>query len=124
VDTPEVHYSEKLFRDARKSHKDVEAIQAMGREASKYTKRLVDSKRVKLEFDVDKHDRYGRLLAYVYLEDGTFVNARILEDGYGQVMTIPPNVKYADMFLKLQQKAREERKGLWGKDELLKFLEK
>lgn len=114
VDTPEVHYSDKLLRDAKKSGRDAETIQAMGRSASAFTKSLVFGKKVKLEFDVEPRDRYGRLLAYVYLEDGTFVNAKILEEGYGQVLTIPPNVKYADRFIRLQQDARAGRKGLWG----------
>ncbi len=57
--------------------------------------------------------RHGRLLAYVYLEDDTFVNAWLVEHGYAQVMTVPPNVKYQDLFLKLQREAREARKGLW-----------
>lgn len=114
VDTPEVHYSNKLARDAERSRKDIKAIQSLGRKASDFTKDLCLGKKVRLEFDVEKHDRYRRLLAYVYLEDGTFVNARILEEGFGQVMTIPPNVKYSEYFLKLQRKARENNKGLWG----------
>jgi endonuclease YncB( thermonuclease family) len=57
-----------------------------------------------------ERDRYGRLLAYVYLKDGTFVNAWLVEQGYAQVMTVPPNVKYQDLFLKLQREARRE---LW-----------
>jgi len=114
VDTPEVHYSDKLLRDAKKSGRDVAAIQAMGKKASDFTKSLCGGKRVRLEFDAEKHDRYGRLLAYVYLEDGTFVNAKIIEEGYAQVMTIPPNVRYADRFLRLQREAREKLKGLWG----------
>ena len=85
----------------------------MGREASAFTKKLVEGKRVRLVFDVQKHDKYGRLLAYVYLEDGTFVNSRIIEEGYAQVMTIAPNVKHAQMFLKLEREARQEKKGLW-----------
>lgn len=114
VDTPEVFYSEKLLRDAKRSHKDIKSIQALGERASEFTKSLCRDKRVRLEFDVAKRDRYGRLLAYVYLEDGTFVNAKILEEGFGQVMTIPPDVKYADKFLKLEKEARDNRKGLWG----------
>ncbi len=114
VDTPEVYYSEKLIRDAARTGKDIKSIQALGRKASEFTKRLCSGRRIRLEFDVEKRDRYKRLLAYVYLEDGTFVNARILEEGFGQVMTIPPNVKYAEYFLKLQQEARNNHKGLWG----------
>jgi micrococcal nuclease len=113
VDTPEVHYSDKLLRDAKRSGSDIKAIQAMGKKASDFTKGLCEGKRVRLEFDVEKRDRYKRLLAYVYLEDGTFINAKIIEEGYAQVMTIQPNVKYADLFLKLQREAREKGRGLW-----------
>ena len=114
VDTPEVHYSDKLVRDAARTKRDIKKIQALGRKASEFTKNLCLGKRVRLEFDVEKQDRYRRTLAYVYLEDGTFVNAKILEEGFGQIMTIPPNVKYAEYFFKLQQEARNNRKGLWG----------
>ena len=85
----------------------------MGKLASGFTRRLVEGKRVRLVFDIQKRDRYGRLLAYVYLEDGTFVNGRIIEEGYAQVMTIAPNVKHVQTFLKLEREAREKRKGLW-----------
>jgi len=113
VDTPEVHESVKLYRDARRSNQDIKAIQALGKKASDFTKKLVEGKPVRLEFDVEKKDRYGRLLAYVYLQDGTFVNAEIIRQGYANVMTIPPNVKYQDMFLKLYREAREAKRGLW-----------
>jgi micrococcal nuclease len=68
---------------------------------------------VRLEFDVQERDRYGRLLAYVYLEDGTFVNAEILRQGYGVLLTVPPNVKFAEEFLEIQRQAREAGRGLW-----------
>ncbi|MFA4982377.1 MAG: thermonuclease family protein [Candidatus Omnitrophota bacterium] len=113
VDTPEVHYSAKLLSDAKKSSRNIKSIQESGRKASSFTKGLCGGKKIRLEFDVEKEDRYGRLLAYVYLEDGTFVNARIIEEGYAQVMTIPPNVKHAEYFLRLQKESREKRKGLW-----------
>ena len=113
IDTPESRYNTKLERDAARSRKDMKAIINMGKEASNFTRHLVEGERVRLEFDVQKRDKYGRLLAYVYLEDGTFVNAKIMEEGYAQVMTIPPNIKYADLFLKLQQDARKNGKGLW-----------
>lgn len=113
IDTPELHESDKLLRDAARSKKDIAAIKGLGRKAADFTKSLVEGKRVRLEYDVKKRDRYGRTLAYVYLEDGTFVNAKIIEEGYAQVMTIPPNVKFADYFLKLERDAREKGKGLW-----------
>ena len=77
VDTPETKHPKK-------------GLQCYGKEASAFNKKLVEGKKVKLEFDVQQKDRYGRLLAYVYLEDGTFVNAELLRKGYAQVMTIPP----------------------------------
>lgn len=113
IDTPESRYNTKLQRDVSRGRKDVKAILKMGKEASNFTRQLVEGRYVRLEYDVQKRDKYGRLLAYVYLEDGTFVNARIAEEGYAQTMTIPPNVKYADLFLKLQEAARKSGKGLW-----------
>ncbi len=114
IDTPELHYSNKLIRDARRSHRDIKTIQELGRRAAAFTEGLCYNKNVWLEFDVEKKDKYGRWLGYVYLEDGTFINAKILEEGYGQVMTIPPNVKYADYFVKLVKEARSNNKGLWA----------
>jgi len=113
IDTPEMHESSKLYRDSQRTGQDVSAIQKLGKRAYEFTKGLVEGKRVALEFDAEKHDKYGRLLAYVYLKDATFVNAEIVKQGYASLMTIPPNVKYADLFLKLYQEARENKRGLW-----------
>ena len=113
IDTPESRYNNKLVRDSKRSHRDIDFIIEMGKEASIFTRKLVEGKKVRLEFDIEKHDKYGRLLAYVYLEDGTFVNSRIMEEGYAQVMTIAPNVKYAQTFLKLERQARQNGNGLW-----------
>ena len=113
IDTPESRYNSKLARDSQRSRKDMDTILNMGKQASIFTRRLVEGKRVKLVFDVQKHDKYGRLLAYVYLEDGTFLNARIIEEGYAQVMTIAPNIRYAQTFLKLEREARQNGNGLW-----------
>ncbi|HTN68218.1 MAG TPA: thermonuclease family protein, partial [Dysgonamonadaceae bacterium] len=70
----------------------------------------------RLEYDVGRLDRFGRTLAYVYLEDGTFLNADLLKKGYARIMTIQPNVKHADYFLKLERKARKKKKGMWKKE--------
>lgn len=113
IDTPEMHDSDKLYRDSRKSSQDPEVIKGLGRQSYQFTKSLVEGKRVKLEFDLERQDKYKRLLAYVYLKDGTFVNAEIVQQGYASLMTIPPNVKYADLFLKLYQEARKNQRGLW-----------
>ena len=95
-----------------------------GKEASAYTKKELKNKKIYLEKDVGERDKYGRILAYIWLEKpasfaekeiraGMF-NARLVAEGYAQVMTVPPNVKYADLFVRLQREAREANKGLWG----------
>ena len=72
-------------------------------------------KEVGLEYDVQQKDKYGRVLAYVYLEDGRMFNALFVQEGYAHVSTYPPNVKYQKLFAELQKEARENGKGLWGK---------
>lgn len=115
IDTPEVYESEKLDRDARESGRPREVIQALGRLASDYTRRHLDGKDVGLELDVQQRDRYGRLLAHVWLAGGTLFNLQILRDGYAQILTIPPNVKYTELFQICQREAREQGRGLWGR---------
>lgn len=87
-----------------------------GKEAKAFLKSYLSGKKVELKFDVGHRDQYHRLLAYVYLEDGTFLNAELVKQGYATVYTVPPNVKYADLFLKLQREAREDGRGLWGRE--------
>ncbi len=113
IDTPEMHESNKLNRDAQRSGQDLAAIKQLGRRSYEFTKNLVEGKRVRLEFDLERFDKYKRILAYVYLLDGTFVNAAIIEQGYASIMTYPPNVRYADLFLKLSKEARKNKRGLW-----------
>lgn len=83
-------------------------------EAKEFNRRFVDGKIVRLEFDVQKKDVYGRLLAYVYVED-KMVNIELLKEGYAMLYTYPPNVKHAEEFLKAQGIARENKSGLWSK---------
>jgi len=113
IDTPEMHDSDKLVRDARRSGEEAETIKRLGRQAYEFTRNLAEGKRVRLEFDAERFDKYKRLLAYAYLSDGTFLNAEIIGQGYASPMTYPPNVRHADLFLKLYRQAREERRGLW-----------
>lgn len=99
IDTPEMHYPKG-------------PAEYLAKEAKEFNEKLVANKVVRLQFDAQRRDRYKRLLAYVYVDD-TLVNARLLEEGYARIFTFPPNIKYADEFLKLQNKAREEKRGLW-----------
>jgi micrococcal nuclease len=113
VDTPETKLNDKLKRDARRTNQDARTIIAMGRQSKDFSKKLLEGKRVRLEFDAQRRDRYGRMLAYVYLKDGTFVNAELLKQGYAQLMTVPPNVRHKDLFVRMQREAREKQRGLW-----------
>jgi micrococcal nuclease len=99
VNTPEVHHPTR-------------GAEPGGREAAAVNRSLVEGKRVRLELDVQERDRYGRLLAYVWVGD-LMVNAELLRRGYAQVMTVPPNVRYQGLFLQLQRDAREAGRGLW-----------
>lgn len=95
-----------------------------GEEASAYAHRELDDRTVWLETDAELRDRYGRLLAYVWLEppgardDADLrahqFNARLLLEGCAQQLTIPPNVRYAGRFTRYAREAREARRGLWS----------
>jgi micrococcal nuclease len=89
-----------------------------GREATEVNGRLVGDRAVRLEPDVQLRDRHGRLLAYVWVRraDGgeLMVNAELVRLGYAQVMTVPPNVRHAELFRKLAIEARESHRGLWA----------
>lgn len=97
--------------ESRKSRN--KTIGAFGKESKAYATKLLQNKKVRLEYEVGKYDQFKRTLAYVYLEDGSFVNAILVKEGYAKVMTVPPNVKYADLFLKLEREAMKKQKGLW-----------
>jgi len=93
-------------------HADQKA-QPHGYQARSFNKDLVQSKRIRLEDDLERFDRYGRLLAYVFLEDGTFVNARLLRTGMAFYLYHKPNLKYDQSLLKAQQEAMQLKKGMW-----------
>lgn len=93
---------------------DSRPAEYFGREAADFTRRRLRGREVALAFDVQKRDQYGRLLAYVFDGERLF-NAELVARGYAQVMTVPPNVLYADLFRDLQREARAAGRGLWGK---------
>lgn len=88
-------------------------VQYFGQEASAFTHRMAEGKRARLAYDQERTDRYGRTLAYVYLEDGTFLNAEIIRQGYGHAYT-RFRFRYADEFRAYEREARENRRGLWA----------
>jgi micrococcal nuclease len=87
-----------------------------GEEASEFAKHYLDGETVRLAGDVEPRDRYGRMLAYVWLKDGTFWNALLVAEGYAQQLTIPPNVTYAGLFRRLVVEARQSNRGLWAEE--------
>lgn len=99
VNTPEIHHPKK-------------GAESGGREARDLNRELTLGRRVRLELDVQERDRYGRLLAYVWVGE-VMINAELVRRGYAQVMTVPPNVRYQTLFVKLQREARETGRGLW-----------
>lgn len=119
-DTLEVDYKGKIERvrligvDSPESvHPDKAKNSQEGKLASDFTRTRLEGKEVALEFDLQERDQYGRLLAYIWY-GGEMYNKALLEEGYAKVATYPPNVRYADEFLAVQNKARESKKGFWS----------
>lgn len=100
VDTPELH-------------RPGWPVQYFAREAKAFTKRLVQGRRVKLGFDRERADKYGRTLGYLWLEDGTFVNREIVARGYGFAYTRHP-FRWLDEFRAAERAARAAGAGLWA----------
>ena len=105
IDTPEVR--------RRVADRWVVDPEPFGEAAAEANRQWVQGKNVRLEYDVQTRDRFGRLLAYVFVGD-IMVNAELLRDGFAQPLTIPPNVRYAERFRGLAAEARRARRGLWG----------
>lgn len=103
INTPEVV-------DPRKT------VECFGREASAKAKEILENKKVKLEsdFSQDNYDRYGRLLRYVYLEDGLFFNEWMIENGYAFEYTYELPYQYQTEFKNAQRFAQDNKMGLWA----------
>ena len=84
-----------------------------GSEARDYNRKLMAAEKVRLEFDYERNDQYGRVLAYVFLPDDTFVNAELVKSGNAYVVFRRPNTKYDSLLLRLQQEAMAKKAGMW-----------
>jgi len=100
--------------DTPETVKPGEPVQCFGKAASEFNRRLVAGRRVGLVLGSERTDRYGRLLAYVRVQDGPLVEDELLRGGYARTLTIVPNDDRAAHFATLERKARAERRGLWG----------
>jgi micrococcal nuclease len=136
IDTPESKANAKAVRDSKRTGEDLQTITHQGKEAAAFVRRMIEGKQVRLEFDVQHHDRYGRELAYVYDvetlkfhpelktaqglwvagDNEIFLNGSIVRSGYALPMTVPPNVKFANLFKQLYREARDQKRGLWVED--------
>lgn len=134
IDTPESFANAKAYKDSKRSGQDIKEISRQGKEATEFVRGLAQGKTIRVEYDVQKRDRYGRLLIYAYdidslkkdsktkVSDGLvvsadreiFLNGSIVRSGYAVPLTIPPNVKYSDTFNELYSEARSQRRGLWA----------
>ena len=107
IGTPEIQYPTRGTERHREAAKAVNA-------------RLVAGKHVQLVFDIQRRDRQGRLLAYVYAGD-SFVNAVLVAAGYAEVATYPPNVRHRDAFMTGQREARLAKRGLWADPDVVNY---
>ena len=101
INTPEV------------AHKDKPG-EPFGDEAKAFNKRLVQGRWINLELAEQQRDHYGRLLAYVFLADGTFVNGELVRQGYAHLLRKQPKLRYWERLLALQRQALKEKKGMWS----------
>jgi micrococcal nuclease len=100
--------------DTPESVKPGGRVQCYGKAAAAANRRLVQGAEVRLVYDAEARDRFGRLLAYVY-RDGTFVNAELIRRGYGKPLEVPPNVAHAAELRRLASAARRAHRGLWSR---------
>ena len=125
IDTPETFASSKLDRDVEASPLNREEMRSLGKEATAYAKNLMEGREVYLELDAEERDRYGRLLAYVYtrepdgdwtFQDETFeqVNLEMVEAGWADPLTIPPNDRYASDYEDAARTAQRQNRGIWA----------
>ncbi len=91
-----------------------------GQRAKEHLRKILKDSRwkVTIETDIEQYDKYNRLLVYLWTVDKTFVNEKILADGYAVLFTFQPNSRYVDLFINAQRTAREKKLGIWGPDGL------
>lgn len=112
IDSPEASDSGKLLEDAKNAEMDKEKVKALGTRAKDYAKGLLEGKKVKLEYEEQRKDQYGRTLAYLRLEDNRDANAEIVKAGYATVYVAAPFNRQTD-YLKFAKEARDAKDGLW-----------
>lgn len=112
IDCPESSAPESYLEQSGKTNSTT------GQRISSYVDRLVSGREVYLEFDVRTEDKYGRLLAYVYLDGAgdEMLQEILLSRGFAEVYPSEPNRKHEERFYRLQADAEEDKRGIWGQD--------
>ena len=116
-DTIELRNGEKVRYigiDAPEFDHQQKQVEFFAEESYQANRKMVENRKVKLEYDVQQKDQYGRWLAYVYTEDGIMINEWLIANGYAKAIVYPPNVRYTDRFLRLEREAQEKKIGLWS----------
>jgi endonuclease YncB( thermonuclease family) len=104
INTPEI---------AHRSH----AAEPLGNEAHQRLRQLLAGKRVYLEFDQQRRDKYQRLLAHLRLEGGTNINEILLREGLARALFLQPNMKYLERYYQIESEAQETNRGIWSRPE-------
>lgn len=99
--------------DAPEINHERNAAEPFGFDARGLNFELIGSRRIRLEFDIERFDDYGRTLAYVFLPDGSMVNEKLLQSGLAHCLYKMPNIKYEARLLKAQREAMQDRRGMW-----------
>ncbi len=99
--------------DAPELAKDGRPAEPGAQQAKDYVAALLQGKTVRLEYDRERYDRYGRLLAYLYLPDGTMVNLAVVRRGLARVYSQAPNLRHQETLNAAQQEAMAAGRGLW-----------
>jgi micrococcal nuclease len=101
--------------DAPEMERDGRPADPLAQESKNFVAGLIQGKPVRLEYDRERYDRYGRLLAYLFLPDGAMVNAAVVRRGLARVYTQAPNLRYQDDLNAVQREAMAAGRGLWQK---------
>ena len=117
-DTIEVEIDGRTYRLRYIGVDSPEREEPFYQEAYDFNRQLVEDQTVLLVRDTSETDQYGRLLRYVYLEDGTFVNAEMMSNGLARLVTFPPDVAQTGYLRELQAEARAAGAGLWSRPDL------
>lgn len=112
IDCPEVRRGQRIERQASEFGSSVDELLELGYAATDYVRDRLKDGELRLELDVQSRDRYGRLLAYIWV-DGVHLNRELVEKGLAVVSTYPPNVKYQEQYLEAQRAARVIGAGFW-----------